>query len=104
MGGFDLDAAEAIAGNKELHRHQVLDLLTLIIDKSLVVAENAGGGTRYRLMETVRQYALEKLASPVRPTMSATATATTTQPWRRCWTNRPQWDTNCGSSRPKPDR
>ena len=61
MGGFDLDAAEAIAGNKELHRHQVLDLLTLIIDKSLVVAENAGGGTRYRLMETVRQYALEKL-------------------------------------------
>jgi predicted ATPase/class 3 adenylate cyclase/DNA-binding CsgD family transcriptional regulator len=61
MGGFDLDAAQAIAGGEELRRHQVLDLLTLLIDKSLVVAENAGGRTRYRLMETVRQYALEKL-------------------------------------------
>ena len=44
-----------------MQRHQVLDLLTLLIDKSLVVAENTGGATRYRLMETVRQYALEKL-------------------------------------------
>jgi predicted ATPase/class 3 adenylate cyclase len=61
MGGFDLDAAQAITGGEELHRHQVLDLLTLLIDKSLVVAENACGRTRYRLMETVRQYALEKL-------------------------------------------
>jgi len=61
MGRFDLDAAQAIAGDEELHRHQVLDLLTLLIDKSLVVAENTGGRTRYRLMETLRQYALEKL-------------------------------------------
>jgi predicted ATPase/class 3 adenylate cyclase/DNA-binding CsgD family transcriptional regulator len=61
MGGFDLEAAQAIAGDEELRRHQVLDLLTLLIDKSLVVAENAGGRTRYRLMETVRQYAQEKL-------------------------------------------
>ena len=42
-------------------RHQVFDELTLLVDKSLVVAENAGGRTRYRLLETVRQYALEKL-------------------------------------------
>jgi predicted ATPase len=62
MGGFDLSAAQAIAGDEELHRHQVLDLLTLLVDKSLVVAEDAGGRTRYRLMETVRQYALEKLS------------------------------------------
>ena len=41
---------------------QVLDQLTLLVDKSLVVAENTGGRTRYRLLETVRQYALEKLA------------------------------------------
>ena len=40
---------------------QVLDLLSLLVDKSLVVAENSGGRTRYRLLETVRQYALEKL-------------------------------------------
>ncbi len=61
MGGFDLPAARAIAGDAGLHRHQVLDLVTLLVDKSLVVAENISGTSRYRLMETVRQYALEKL-------------------------------------------
>ena len=54
-------AAQAVAGDGDLHPHQILDLLTLLIDKSLVIAENFGGRTRYRLMETVRQYALEKL-------------------------------------------
>ena len=40
---------------------QVLDQLTLLVDKSLVVADDSRGRTRYRLLETVRQYALEKL-------------------------------------------
>jgi predicted ATPase/class 3 adenylate cyclase/DNA-binding CsgD family transcriptional regulator len=61
MGGFDLAAAEAVAGGGDVERFQVLDLLTLLVDKSLVVAESASGPTRYRLLETVRQYALEKL-------------------------------------------
>ena len=61
MGGFDLDAAQAVAGGGEVERYQVLDQLTLLVDKSLVVAENTSGRTRYRLLETVRQYALEKL-------------------------------------------
>jgi predicted ATPase/class 3 adenylate cyclase/DNA-binding CsgD family transcriptional regulator len=61
MGGFDLDAAEAVAGGGDVESYQVLDLLTLLVDKSLVVAENASGRTRYRLLETVRQYAQEKL-------------------------------------------
>ena len=61
MGGFDLDAAEAVAGGGDVERFQVLDLLTLLVDKSLVVAESTSGRTRYRLLETVRQYALEKL-------------------------------------------
>ncbi|MDT5174729.1 MAG: hypothetical protein QOG37_1980 [Mycobacterium sp.] len=61
MGGFVLDAAEAVAGGGDVERFQVLDLLTLLVDKSLVVAESASGRTRYRLLETVRQYALEKL-------------------------------------------
>ncbi len=61
MGGFDLEAARAVAGDGDVERHQVLDLLTLLVDKSLVVAEEAGGRTRYRLLETVRQYGLEKL-------------------------------------------
>ncbi|OBH88782.1 LuxR C-terminal-related transcriptional regulator [Mycobacterium sp. E2733] len=62
LGGFDLDAARAVAGGGDVERYQVLDLLSLLVDKSLVVAENSGGRTRYRLLETVRQYALEKLA------------------------------------------
>ena len=61
MGGFDLDAAQAVAGTTEVERFQVLDQLSLLVDKSLVVAENTVGRTRYRLLETVRQYALEKL-------------------------------------------
>ena len=44
-----------------MQRYQVLDQLTLLVDKSLVVADDGGGRTRYRLLETVRQYALEKL-------------------------------------------
>jgi predicted ATPase/class 3 adenylate cyclase/DNA-binding CsgD family transcriptional regulator len=62
QGGFDLEAAQAISGDGDVERYQVLDLLTLLVDKSLVVAEDSGGRTRYRLLETVRQYAQEKLA------------------------------------------
>src|SRR5271166_5165425 len=61
LGGFDLDAAQAVAGAGAVERYQVLDQLTLLVEKSLVVAENTGGPTRYRFLETVRQYAQEKL-------------------------------------------
>jgi predicted ATPase/class 3 adenylate cyclase/DNA-binding NarL/FixJ family response regulator len=71
MGGFDLDAAQAVCGDSDVERYQTLDQLTLLIEKSLVVAEDGDLGTRYRMLETVRQYALEKLgesgeADPVR--------------------------------------
>ena len=56
LGGFDLDA-----GGDDVERYQVVDMLTLLVDKSLVVAEESRSRTRYRLLETVRQYALEKL-------------------------------------------
>ncbi|HWT50378.1 MAG TPA: LuxR C-terminal-related transcriptional regulator [Mycobacterium sp.] len=61
LGGFDLQAAQAFVGSGAVERYQVLDQLSLLVDKSLVVAENTSGRTRYRLLETVRQYALEKL-------------------------------------------
>jgi predicted ATPase/class 3 adenylate cyclase/DNA-binding CsgD family transcriptional regulator len=61
MGGFDLDAAQSVAGGGEVARYQVLDQLSLLVDKSLVVTEKTKRRTRYRLLETVRQYAQEKL-------------------------------------------
>lgn len=61
MGGFNLDAAEAVCGGGHVERYQVLDELTLLVDKSLVVAETNSSPTRYRILETIRQYGLEKL-------------------------------------------
>jgi predicted ATPase/class 3 adenylate cyclase/DNA-binding CsgD family transcriptional regulator len=61
LGGFDLHAARGVAGGADVERYQVLDQLTLLLDKSLVTADESAGRTRYRLLETVRQYALEKL-------------------------------------------
>ena len=61
VGGFDLDAAQTVAGDDEVERYQVLDQLTLLVDKSLVVVDDSAGRTRYRLLETVRQFAQEKL-------------------------------------------
>ncbi len=61
VGGFDLAAARAVAGGTEVERYQILDQLTLLVDKSLVLADGTGGRTRYWLLETMRQYALEKL-------------------------------------------
>jgi predicted ATPase/class 3 adenylate cyclase/DNA-binding CsgD family transcriptional regulator len=61
LGGFGLDAAQSVAGGADMQRFQVLDLLSLLVDKSLVVADNTGDRTRYRMLETVRQYAAEKL-------------------------------------------
>jgi predicted ATPase/class 3 adenylate cyclase/DNA-binding CsgD family transcriptional regulator len=61
VGAFDLDGAQNVCGGGDVERFQVLDQLTLLVDKSLVVADDGGGSTRYRLLETVRQYAREKL-------------------------------------------
>lgn len=62
MGGFDLDAADAVGADADAEHFQLIDLLGLLVDKSLVVAEEVHGVMRYRLLETVRQYGLEKLA------------------------------------------
>ncbi len=61
VGGFDLEAVRAVIGHEGAERYQVLDQLALLVDKSLVVADEVAGSTRYRLLETVRQYAQEKL-------------------------------------------
>ncbi|MHA0287448.1 helix-turn-helix transcriptional regulator [Mycobacterium sp. C3-094] len=62
VGGCDLAAAEAVVAATDIDRWQVLDLITLLVDKSLVHAEDRAGTTRYRMLETVRQFASERLA------------------------------------------
>jgi predicted ATPase/class 3 adenylate cyclase len=61
VGGFDLDAAHAVALAGYGQAHEMLDEITSLVDKSLIVAEGRHGRTRYRMLETVRQYAAEKL-------------------------------------------
>ena len=61
-GGWTLSAAEAVCTGEPVEDWEVVDLLTTLSDKSLVVAEAAGDGTRYRLLETVRQYGGDRLA------------------------------------------
>ena len=63
-GGFTLEAAETVCSLGELDGSDVLDLLGRLIDKSLVIVEQTTttGETRYRLLETIHQYALEKLS------------------------------------------
>jgi len=60
-GGWTFEAAESVGAGDGIETYAVLDLLSLLIDKSLVMAEQQPGGLRYRLLETIRQYTLGKL-------------------------------------------
>ena len=69
-GGFTLEAVESVCADVQgsggaREKSPLLDLLTSLIDKSLVVVETRGNATRYRLLETVQQYAREKLAEAI---------------------------------------
>jgi predicted ATPase/class 3 adenylate cyclase len=59
--GFTLAAAEAVVSGDGVDAIDVMDGIAQLVDKSLVVTEQHDGGTRYRLLETIRQYALERL-------------------------------------------
>ena len=58
-GGFTLEAAEAVACASDLEPSAILDLLAQLVEKSLVVVDKDSG--RYRMLETVRQYAEQRL-------------------------------------------
>jgi non-specific serine/threonine protein kinase len=61
-GGWTLEAAEAVTSGDDAGEWLVLDRLAALVDKSLVQTEELHGRTRYRLLETVRHYAAERLA------------------------------------------
>jgi predicted ATPase/DNA-binding SARP family transcriptional activator len=61
-GSFGLAACEEMCGEEPLRRSEAVALLGRLADKSLVQVEEGGGERRFRLLETVRQYATERLA------------------------------------------
>ncbi len=61
-GGWTLQGAEAVSTDEAMDRGDVLDLLTGLVEKSLVETAERDGEIRYRMLETIRQYAAERLA------------------------------------------
>ena len=72
-GGFDLARAEDVCASADLDRPAVAALLAALVDKSMVVATESGGRMRYRLLETLREFAREQLRA--RPDAAATRLA-----------------------------
>jgi predicted ATPase/transcriptional regulator with XRE-family HTH domain len=62
VGGWSQEAAETICSSQDLAQSAILDLLAQLADKSLIIAEPGDHETRYRFLETVREFAREKLA------------------------------------------
>jgi predicted ATPase/DNA-binding CsgD family transcriptional regulator len=60
-GGWTLEAVEAVCAGAGVEQENILDLLSRLLDKSLVIMHEHGATARYRLLETVRQYGAEKL-------------------------------------------
>ncbi|MEX2555732.1 MAG: LuxR C-terminal-related transcriptional regulator [Actinomycetota bacterium] len=61
-GGFTLEAAERVCSDAILDEFAVMDVLSRLVDRSLVQVEETDDGPRYRFLETVRVYARQKLA------------------------------------------
>ena len=96
-GGWTLEAAEAVCSDAaggsppnalrstpeaSLLHADILDLLNHLVDKSLVVLDEQAAEPRYRMLETIRQYAREKLLEAGRASVSTTTTGTSFRSWR----------------------
>ena len=60
-GDFDMSAAESVVADHDVDPLEVSDLLFRLVDKSLVIADASSGTTRFRLLETIRDYAWEQM-------------------------------------------
>ncbi len=104
-GGFDLEAAEKVCSTEPLSSDDILDLVASLVDKSLVMAEERDEGTRYRTLETIRDFAREKLTA--RGELAATAQRhcdhfLTVGEGRQQGAARCRATTRCGSGASKP--
>ncbi|WP_433673048.1 protein kinase domain-containing protein [Nocardia sp. CA-136227] len=59
-GGFELEAVEAVCG-AEAEAAELLDVLSSLVDKSVVIREEPDGAVRFRMLDTVREYGQDKL-------------------------------------------
>ena len=62
-GPFTIEAAEAVAAGEGVDDWEVVDAVLALVDKSLVLADEVASGTRYRLLETTRQFGAAELVS-----------------------------------------
>jgi tetratricopeptide (TPR) repeat protein/predicted transcriptional regulator len=62
VGGWTLDAAERVCASPDLPEGDIADLLGRLVDKSLVVLDRTGASPRYRLLQTLADYARDRLA------------------------------------------
>jgi predicted ATPase/DNA-binding CsgD family transcriptional regulator len=61
-GGFDLTAAAAVCCDRELPEDTLLDVVSGLVSKSILVREEQSGRVRFRMLETIREYGQAKLA------------------------------------------
>jgi len=91
-GGFSLDAAEGICTGDGIEARRVVTLLASLVAKSLVVADTHDRATRYRLLETIRIYAAERLVDR----REAEVIRVRHRDWYLAWAERlddePQWN------------
>ncbi|MEO3806992.1 LuxR C-terminal-related transcriptional regulator [Nonomuraea sp. B1E8] len=62
-GSLDLEAAETICSGRGISRHDVVDLVIGLVDKSVLIREDHPCGVRYRMLETLRAYGRERLTA-----------------------------------------
>jgi len=77
VGSFTLDAAEQVGSADGIDPQQVLELLSRLVDRSLVQVEEAGAEARHRLLETIRQYGRDRLAESGRDRLGEPSEETT---------------------------
>ena len=75
-GGWSLTAAEAVVADDRLSAGEVLDTIGRLVERSMVWVERGGPTTRYRMLETLREYAVEQLAASGEPEALAARHAT----------------------------
>ena len=61
VGSASLESIEAVCVSEEVSANDVFEIISMIIDKSLIIAEKNDNNTRYRMLETIREYAVERL-------------------------------------------